>query len=173
MTKHTDVDADKDAAKFSVNIAELDKKTDAQIAADLDRLNREERELDLELKREQVATLKAKRTAQLERARSAQTAIIQYMAQREAQQRACNHLKGGTGAEAFIRGQGDSPYYAVIKHKKPNGKWMVLCQRCNREWHEGSPKTGELETPGFQEAIRFNTNNSTSSSTTFLFERTA
>jgi hypothetical protein len=43
------------------------------------------------------------------------------MAQRDAQQSNCNHLKGGTGAEAFLRGLGDSPYYAVIKHKLPSG----------------------------------------------------
>lgn len=153
-------------------VEELDTKTDSQIKTELEELQAEEKRLDLEIKKDAVATIRAKRTAQLERARSAQIAIRQYLAQREAQQSACNHRKGGTGQEAFLRGMGDSPYYAVIKHKLPCNLHMVLCQRCGKEWHPAQPLFGIQETPGYQEAIRFNTNNTASSSTSFLFERT-
>ena len=154
-------------------VSEFDNKSDSELNLELAAAAREEKELDLIIKRETVAKIKAEYNAKRDRAKSAQIAIKQYMAQREAQQRACNHLKGGTGAQAFLQGLGDSPYYAVIKHKKPNNRWMVLCQRCNKEWHEGHTVLDEPETPGFQEAIRFNTNNTASHSTTFTYEKEA
>ena len=158
---------------LSTIVNELDTKTNSQIATELELLAAEEKRLDLEIKREQVASIRAKRNTQLERARSAQIAIKQYMAQRNAQQNSCSHRKGGTGAEAFLRGQGDSPYYAVIKHRLPHGMYMVLCQRCGKEWHPPVPKLGLEGTPGYEQAITFNTNNSASSSATFLFEKSA
>jgi hypothetical protein len=93
------------------------------------------------------------------------------MAQRNAQQESCNHLKGGTGAEAFLRGMGDSPYFAVIKHKLPSGRSMVLCQRCGKEWHPADKFDSSIkETPGYSQALSWPTNNSASGSSTFLFE---
>lgn len=156
-----------------VLVSEFDTKTNDQLNAANAALDAELKQLDLELKRDQVAKIKAQLETKRERARSAQVAIKQYLAQREAQQRACNHLKGGTGAEAFLRGLGDSPYYAVIKHKLPCNKYFVLCQRCGKEWHPAQPLFGIEETLGYQQAIAFNTNNSASGSTSFLFERVA
>lgn len=152
---------------------ELEVLTNAELNAQTAAVDAELRQLDLELKRDQVAKNRAMLENKRERARSAQIAIKQYLAQREAQQRACNHLKGGTGAEAFLRGQGDSPYYAVIKHKLPCNKYFVLCQRCGKEWHPAQPLFGIEETPGYQQAIAFNTNNSASGSTSFFFEKEA
>ena len=152
---------------------ELEVKTNAELNAASAALDAELKQLDLELKRDQVAKIKAQLETKRERARSAQVAIKQYLAQRDAQQRACNHLKGGTGAEAFLRGAGDSPYYAVIKHKLPCNKYMVLCQRCGKEWHPAQPLFGIEATPGYEQAIAFNTNNTASGSTSFLFERVA
>ena len=154
------------------NVSELETKTNAELDAASAAVDLELKQLDLELKRDLVAKNRAALEEKRERARSAQIAIKQYLAQREAQQRACNHLKGGTGAEAFLRGMGDSPYYAVIKHKLPCNKYFVLCQRCGKEWHPAQPLFGITETPGYQDAIAYNTNNTASTSTTFQFERT-
>jgi len=149
----------------------LETKTNAQLADDLLTLEREEKMLDLEIKREQVASIKAKRSAKLDEARAKNLATRQFLAQREAIQKNCNHRKGGIGAESVMRGQGTDAMYAVFKHKLPNGRYFVLCSRCGKEWHPGFPMLGEKETPGYQEAINFPTDNSPSGSSTFLFER--
>jgi hypothetical protein len=129
--------------------------------------------LDLELKREQVAKLRAQINQKLENARTRDVSIKNYMKQRDMQQENCNHFKGGTGAEAFLAGQGDSPYRSIIKHKLPCNRYFVLCQRCGKEWHPEQKLFGIKETPGYQEALTWTTNNVASASSTFLFERTA
>jgi len=146
--------------------------TNDQLAAEAARIDAEMKALDLELKRDQVAKIRAAVNQKREDALSRSIAIKQYMAQRDAQQENCNHLKGGVGAEAFLRGLGDSPYYAIIKHKLPCNKYMVLCQRCGKEWHPAQPLFGIAETPGYQQALAYNTNNTASGSSTFLYERT-
>lgn len=146
--------------------------TNDQLAAESAKIDAEMRSLDLELKRDQVSKIRAAVNQKREDALSRSIAIKQYMAQRDAQQENCNHLKGGVGAEAFLRGLGDSPYYAIIKHKLPCNKYMVLCQRCGKEWHPAQPLFGIKETAGYDEAIRYNTNNTASGSSTFLYERT-
>lgn len=145
-------------------IAQLDIETKAQ---DL-----QLKKLDLVLKTDQVAKLTAQINQKRDDARSRDIAIKNYLKQRELQQDNCNHRKGGTGAEAFLTGQGDSSYYSVIKHRLPCNQYFVLCQRCGKEWHPGNVKLGMIETPGYQEAIRFNTNNTASGSSSFLFETT-
>lgn len=148
--------------------------TNQQLAEETERIDAEMKQLDLELKRAEVTKLRAQINQKRDDAESRNKAIKAYMAQRNAQQDACNHLKGGTGAEAFLRGMGDSPYYAVIKHKLPSGKYMVLCQRCGKEWHPGAKFDSSIkETPGYQQALQWPTNNSASGSSTFLFERVA
>jgi hypothetical protein len=136
-------------------------------------IDAEMKALDLELKREQVAKLRAQINQKRDDANSRNVAIRNFMKQREMQQEGCNHLKGGSGAEAFMTGQGDSPYHSVIKHKLPCNKYMVLCQRCGKEWHPAQPLFGTAETPGYAEALAFRTNNSASGSSVFLFEKTA
>jgi len=150
----------------------LETKTNAQLADDLLALEREEKMLDLEIKRETVAKIRAQRSAKLEEARSKNMAVLQFLAQREAIYKNCNHRKGGIGAEAVMRGQGTDAMFAVVKHKLPNGRYFVLCMRCGHEWHPAFPLLGQKETPGYQEAINYPTDNSPSSSSTFLFERT-
>jgi hypothetical protein len=151
----------------------LETKTNAEVANELAALELEEKRLDLEIKREQVAKIKAKRAALLEEAQAKLQAVRSFLAQREANWANCNHRKGGIGAAAVVNGQGTDSMYTVAKHKKPNGRWMVLCNRCGKEWHQGYPLLGEEETPGFREAIQYPTDNSPSGSSTFLFERTA
>ena len=147
-------------------------KTDAEVAAELAALELEEKRLDLEIKREQVTKIHALRSAKLEEARAKLMATRQFLAQREAIQANCNHRKGGIGAEAVMRGQGTDAMYGVFKHKKPNGRWFVLCGRCGKEWHQGYELLGEKETPGFKEMINAPSDNSPSGSSTFMFERT-
>jgi hypothetical protein len=155
-----------------VGVDTFENKTNKELTEETIRLDNEMKALDLELKREQVSKLRSQINQKLENAKSRDLAIRNYMAQRNAQQESCNHLKGGTGAEAFLRGQGDSPYYAIIKHKLPSGKYMVLCQRCGKEWHPADKFDKSVkETPGYQQALSWPTNNSASGSSTFLFER--
>jgi len=161
-----------DKKPILVGTETFESKTNRELAEETVRLDNEMKALDLELKREQVSKLRSRISQKLENAKSRDLAIKNYLAQRNAQQEQCNHLKGGTGAEAFLRGMGDSPYYAVIKHKLPSGKYMVLCQRCGKEWHPADKFDKSIkETPGYQQTLTWPTNNSASGSSTFLFER--
>lgn len=149
----------------------LEEKTNADVVSELAALEMEEKRLDLEIKREQVAKIRALRSAKLEEARAKLIATKQFLAQREANQKNCNHRKGGIGAEAVMRGQGTDAMYAVFKHKLPNGRYFVLCSRCGKEWHAPFPLLKIKGTPGYEEAINYPTDNSPSGSSTFLFEK--
>lgn len=153
-----------------VSTETFENKTNAQLEAESAAIDKEMKQLDLELKRSEVSKIRAQINQKRDDARSRDIAIKNFLKQRELQQENCNHLKGGTGAEAFLTGRGDSPYYAVIKHKLPCNQYMVLCQRCGKEWHPGVPKLGMIETEGYQVAVRYNTNNSASASSSFQFE---
>ena len=163
---------------FESEIAELENKTNAQIAKELADLELEEKRLDLELKREAVAVNRAKRSAALETARAKTLATMQFLANREANQKSCNHRKGGRGPDAVMRGRGDDANRCVIFHKLPVGGTMVLCQRCGKEWmpaNKWNTENGIIKplpaTPGWEDAIQWNTDNSPSGSSTFLFEK--
>jgi hypothetical protein len=158
-------------SEFDDSQLNLQAKTNAQLSAELQELELEEKQLDLEIKRETVAKIRSQRAAKLEEARSKLLATRQFLAQRKAVQDNCRHRKGGIGAEAVMRGEGTSAMYCVAKHKKPNGRWMVMCMRCGAEWHQGYELLNEAETPGFREAIQWPTDNSPSGSSTFLFEK--
>lgn len=151
---------------------DLNSLTSAQLATIKLTVDEELQQLDLELKREQVAAIKARKNARRDEAHSKSIAILQFLAQRKANQCSCNHRKGGMGANAVLRGEGTSAMYAVIKHLKPNGKWMVLCTRCGAEWHQGFPLLGEKETPGFREAINWPSDSTPSRSAYFTYGRT-
>jgi hypothetical protein len=152
-------------------VAGIENKTNADILAELSALELEEKALDLEIKRETVAKIRAQRQSKLEETRSKTLATLQFLMQRRMNQENCNHRKGGIGAEAVMRGQGSDAMYSVIKHKLPHGKHFVLCQRCGAEWHPPVPILGEPGTPGWKEAVSWPTDNSPSGSSTFLFER--
>lgn len=161
---------------FDVNEFEqqLAPKTDEQVRAEITKLEQEERELDLELKRDKVATIRAERANKLQAANMRTQAAKNFLAQREAVQKRCNHRKGGKGAIAVINGEGNDSNYAVIKHRLPNGKFFVLCQRCGKEWHPGHVVGGivlSVATPGYDEAVGYPTDNTASGSSTFTFEK--
>lgn len=155
-----------------VSTETFENKTNAELEAESRAIDAEMKQLDLELKRSEVSKIRAQINQKRDDARSRDIAIRNFLKQRELQQENCNHRKGGTGAEAFLTGQGDSSYYSVIKHRLPCNQYFVLCQRCGKEWHPGNVKLGMIETPGYQEAIRYNTNNTASGSSSFLFEQT-
>jgi hypothetical protein len=108
--------------------------------------------------------LNYKTTRQLEQAR--RNGVTQSAFEKSAQtaQDRCNHLKGGYGAEAVVYGKGGSPYhgavqYAVTDHTFANGDRWISCLRCRKRWKPGNP--------GYEEALKFPTNNTPSSSITF------
>jgi hypothetical protein len=146
-------------------------KTNADVTAELAALELEEKQLDLEIKRETVSKIRSQRMAKQDEARAKLLATKQFLAQRKANQDNCNHRKGGIGAEAVMRGQGTDAMYAVIKHKLPCNRYFVLCQRCGKEWHPAQPLFGIKATEGYEEAIRFPSDNTPSGSSTFMFER--
>lgn len=165
--------------KESPNLeAELAAKTNAQLEAEVAAADLEMKQLDLEIKRETVSKIKAQRATQLELSRSKRLATLQFLANREANQRRCNHRKGGRGPDAVMRGVGDDPLYCVINHALPDGGIMVLCQRCGKEWYperKWNTENGVIApipmTPGWQEAVQWPTDNSASGSSRFMFER--
>jgi hypothetical protein len=157
------------------NEESLSNKTNAELEAEERELALEEKRLDLVIKRHTAAKIQAEEQATLDRVRTAAQAINQFLANRRATQANCSHKKGGTGAEAVIRGQGTSAMYCVIKHKLPVGKYFVLCTRCGKEWHPeltalqngGVPRKA---TKGYYDALQYSTNNSESGSSRFDFQ---
>lgn len=146
--------------------------TNAQLVAESAKIDAEMKQLDLELKREQVSKLRSSINQKKDNAKSRDIAIKNFLMQRDLQQSHCNHHKGGTGAEAFLTGQGSDAEYCVIKHRLPCGRYFVLCQRCGKEWHPAQAIFGIVETPGYTEALGYTTKNVASGSGTFTFERT-
>ena len=102
--------------------------------SELEKLEVEERKLRLEVMREQVAQIHAQKDqAQRNRQRQAQTEEHNRV-QRELQQSACPHRKGGTGVKGVFAG--GAAEYSVIKHTEPWGETYVTCQRCGKEWRD-------------------------------------
>lgn len=144
-------------------------------------LTEQEKALDLELKRLELAERQAaakdradKKEAKRQIAESRNRATLAQMAQQQAREENCTHRKGGMGPNAVLNGQGDDAlFYAVIKHRLPSNKYMILCTRCLKEWHPADPINGTPETPGYKEALMFPTNNTASGSSTFVFTKDA
>ena len=161
-----------------VDLTKLDNLTDAQVKDALKAIELEERRLDLELKREQVAANRAKKNAAIAAAQAKNAALRNFLFQREQAQKQCNHRKGGRNADAIVKGEGSDAYYCIAKHVLPNGRAFVLCCRCGKEWHPANPYNIEdgknvplPATEGYDEAIRWPTDNTTSGSSLFVHER--
>lgn len=84
----------------------------------------------------------------------------------------CNHRKGGVDMRASAK-QGDSNYHSVIHHTGTYGGTTVLCTRCCKLWLPQDPDNGGKPTPGYAEAIRFQTDNQPSSSVVFQAQQAA
>lgn len=164
--------------------AEMENKTNAQLEAEVSAADLEMKQLDLEIKRETVLKIKAERQSKRDLAESKRIATLQFLASRKANQDRCNHRKGGRGPDAVMRGQGDDASYALIKHRLPHKEFMVLCQRCGKEWmpaNKWNTENGVLKplaaTSGpnpidnWSWAIQANSDNTPSASSDFSFEK--
>lgn len=145
--------------------------TTSSLKAQLKALQDEEAMLDLELKREKVAKIRAERENKLTEMREKTKAILDLINQRKRLQQNCNHRKGGRGAGAVLNGQGMDSMYAIIRHVCPSGRLMILCQRCGQEEYSRDPLTGEAQTSQFDRFSNFPTDNQTSGSSLFIAAR--
>ena len=167
------------SSEFENIASQFESSTNSVVENELAAVELEMKQLDLEIKREQVAKIKQARQTALDNARSRTLAIKQYLATRDAIQRNCNHRKGGQGHIAVIAGRGDSPSYAIVKHTLPNRGIFVLCTRCLKEWYpadplhvEGGKIVPKAETPGYSQAVAWNTDNTPSGSSIFFITKT-
>lgn len=163
----------------------------------LDMLDLEAKKLEIELKRtelqdaqERIAERKLKREDKSSKAR-VNGQVLRQIADTEARtQSRCQHKKGGFGLEGIY--QGSDSQRSVIKHRMFNGDIWVRCQRCGKTWKPPIEedyyfnKAGNRVEPGttdatfspeafktaqseYNEALNFQTLNSTSGSYTFSF----
>jgi hypothetical protein len=145
-------------------------------------LTAEERRLDVELKRAELAERlenseerKRKKRERKEQFEAAMRALGLELARRRARQKGCSHRKGGLASREGLPvegGNGDS--YALLKHQLPSGDWWVTCQRCAAEWYPEDRFTGRPATVigGFtyKDALMAPTDNSPSKSCVFRLE---
>jgi hypothetical protein len=82
-------------------------------------------------------------------------------------QRNCTHRKGGKGDD-LVNNVGSDPNFSIIKHQYPWGEWSVLCTRCFADWRPGDTPESHPSGIGFEEAFKWNTDNSSSGSAQFL-----
>src|SRR5271166_6152499 len=137
-------------------VKELESKTTLELKERLARLALEEKELDLEIKRETIQNLRREKEKRLGMSQVNSESTRLMLAQRERLQGNCSHMKGGKGPGAVLNGQGnDGSDYSVWKHVMPSGALMILCSRCGKEWMSRDPLLGTPETPGFREATRW------------------
>lgn len=154
---------------------------------ELEMLEVEERKLRLELMREQVGQIQAKKD-QTARTRRDQAATEAFNRRKtEIEQENCPHKKGGRGIEGIF--SGNSSDYSVIKHTEPWGETYVKCQRCGKEWRdpffmlrktdpqrvalakEKDPRDYNLAMKSYKEALEFPTDNSPSGGAIFGIQR--
>ena len=154
---------------------------------ELEALELEERRLRLELMRDQVAAIQAKKdeAARTRRDQAATEAFNRRKQQIE--QDNCPHKKGGRGIEGIFAG--NSSDYSVIKQTEPWGETYVKCQRCGKEWRDPffmmrkvepskvaeakkkDPRGYELIMKAYREALDFPTDNSPSGGAIFGIQR--
>jgi hypothetical protein len=170
----------------------LSEKTNAQLEAEVAALDLEAKKMEVEYKKQEMtwrakdmkkmdreqAKADADYNSKMDEANAKRIATLQFLASRKANQDRCNHRKGGRGPDAVMRGQGDDPNFAVIKHRLPHSEYMVLCQRCGKEWmpaNKWNTENGVLKpipaSPGWAEAMNWPCDNSASASSDFRFEK--
>ncbi len=152
-------------------------KQELSVADQLAAIQLERAALQLELEREQVATLRANREQRLMTLYRQRRDLEE--AQRNARQRQsqCAHKKGGQGVEGIDDGNRE---YAVIKHTYAHGAREVMCQRCQKIWAEPplslkktDPAEYRREMSEWKEALRFSTDNTDSGKQLFVITSAA
>ena len=137
------------------------------------KLEMEHRTAELQDAREKLDERKMKRETNASRFRSHGQNIQQDKDNRAAQQRICNHKKGGDGAKGVVGGQGQDTQYAIIRHRVANGDIWVRCLRCAKLWKppvKSAHKTTESYNAAFEkynEALVFPTRNQMSTGQQF------
>jgi hypothetical protein len=112
----------------------------AQVEAALKAVEIEEKQLDLEIKRENVARLRNDRATKENRAKTREATLQEFNKNLANTHRNCKHMKGGTDVAQNLQAGGDNASnYSVHIFKLPTGERIVLCTRCQMEWHAGDP----------------------------------
>lgn len=147
----------------------------ARLELEAKQLEIKERKAHLEDLQEQLADRELKRESKRQRSITNGATLNQLAAIDEANQRRCNHRKGGNGAQGVVGGHGDDSQYAVIKHTFANGDMWVRCLRCGKTW---KPPVRSLFTKeeeflkavaAYETAVNFQTRNVPSGSVQFRF----
>lgn len=172
------------------------KPSQTEMELELQQIMLESKRLELEAKKfefeSQQLTLQSKKAElqdlqerlaerELKRENNRQKAVtngqtLQQIAKNEvANQKRCNHKKGGNGAAGVIGGKGDSPDFAVIKHTFAHGDTWIRCQRCGKTWKPPVKKDYQTDEAYetalrvYEIALEFQTKNVTSSGVAFRF----
>lgn len=130
----------------------------------LDAIQLEKDQLDLEIRRDQVAKIRSARDRATFNHQTVENDLAEQESRAKAQQDYCNHRQGGMGMDG-ITGRGTASNYAVIKHRLPLGQIMAMCFRCQKIWLPG--------TPGYSEALSFPSGNTMSESSQFVVTKNA
>jgi hypothetical protein len=147
----------------------------ARLEKEAKQLEIKERTAHLQDLEEQLANRELQREAKRQRSITNGATINQLAAIDAANQKRCNHRKGGNGAQGVVGGQGDDSQYAVMKHTFANGDMWVRCLRCGKTWKP--PVRTEFSTEedfvtavvNYQTAVNFQTRNVPSASVQFRF----
>jgi hypothetical protein len=138
-------------------------------------LTLQSKKAELQDLQERLAERELKRENNRQKAKVNGDTLSQIAKNETANQKRCNHKKGGNGAAGVIGGRGDSPDYAVIKHTFAHGDTWIRCQRCGKTW-KPPVKTAFETNEGYETALRvyeialeFQTKNVTSSGVAFRF----
>jgi hypothetical protein len=158
------------------------KQDTAAMEAEIKYLELEEKRLEVQFKRANLQDMDERlKERELKREDKRQKSItngqtLKALAEGTLQaQLRCNHHKGGDGAEGVIGGRGNSPQYAVLKHKFANGDMWVRCLRCGKTWKP--PVKSEHKTDAtynsamteYRTALEFPTQNKSSAGVVFGF----
>lgn len=159
-------------AQLELTLLELEAK---KIAIENAKLEKLEKEANIQDLTERLAERQMKREDKSQKSRTNGDTIAVENRIKAQKQRQCNHRKGGDGQNAYVNGQGNSPQYAVMKHKVCNGDFWIRCMRCGKCWKppvEEDYKDREAFLDAkveYTTALNFSTLNVASSSYTFGF----
>ncbi len=144
-------------------------------AIDNAKLEKQEKEANIQDLTERLAERQMKREDRSQKSRTNGDTIRIENEIKANKQRQCNHRKGGDGQNAYVNGQGNSPQYAVMKHKVCNGDFWIRCMRCGKCWkppieEDYARREDYLDAKvEYTTALNFSTLNVASTSYTFQF----
>lgn len=125
-----------------------------------EKLALEKERMDFEKLRYDVGKLRLQQIEAQRQHDAVEKSLRQNETEDKVRQSRCNHRKGGKGM-AGVQGKGEDGYFAIIHHRMPNGKILVMCSRCQLAKVPGDP--------GYDEMLNAPTDNHMSSATQFTF----